>query len=367
MNASRKQRTLSALATAGLASVVVAACGGGGNETGGGDQGGGDGTLLIYHDFDAVAIEPIVAAFKDHHLEETGEQADIETYHQPGGEMRVTLELEAAAGEVQPDIVMVAHSELYALQEEFDIFADLDIEGMDDDAIPEQMRDPIGDGYSVANSVQPYLIGYNTGNIDESDVPSSWADLLDERWNNQLGMGDPESTSGAHLPLWFIVEKLGSEVGSPFGWEFYERLGTLNPTTASSHDAIMEYVNAGELSAGILGLATVVNSIESGQPVAAVVPEEGVPAFVHSSAMTKTADDQELSEAFLEWVISGDGQEAIYSAYPALPSRSDVEASKLPFDLSIEDVEPVDPEWISSNREENIQQFRQSIRSSGGA
>lgn len=354
MNASpMKRRALAALGAMSLI-VTAAACGGGGGA-------GGSADLLIYHDFDAVAIEPIVDAFEEHHLGETGEQVEIETYHQPGGEMRVTLELEANSGGVRPDLVMIAHSELYALQEEFGLFAGLDIEGADDEAIPEQLRDPIGGGYAVTNSVQPYLIAYNTSKVEEADVPSSWADLLDERWNNQLGMGDPESTSGAHLPLWFLVEKLGTEVGPPFGWEYYEKLGALNPTTASSHDAIMEYVNAGELSAGILGLATVTNAIESGQPVDAVVPEEGLPAFVHSSAITTETEHRELADAFLAWVVSAEGQEAIYSAYPALPSRTDVDASELPFDLAIEDVDPVDPEWITTNREENIQKFRDAI------
>lgn len=363
MNVSTKQRTISTLASAGAVCLMVAACG----SANGGEGGSSDDSLLIYHDFDAVAIEPIVAAFNEHYTELTGESANVETYHQAGGELRVTLELEANSGDIQPDVVMIAHSELYALQEEFDLFADLDIEGMDDDAIAEAMRDPIGDGYTVTNSVQPYLLVYNTNHVEESEAPTSWVDLLDERWTNQLGMGDPESTSGAHLPLWFLVEHLGNEIGSPFGWEYYEQLGTLNPTTASSHDAIMEYVNAGELQIGILGLAQIVNAIESGQPVAAAVPDEGVPAFIHASAMTTTTEDQELAETFLEWVISAEGQEAIYAAYPALPSRTDVEATNLPFELAIDDVSPVDPEWISSNRAENIQHFRDAIGGSGGA
>jgi iron(III) transport system substrate-binding protein len=347
MNASKKQRIMSIAAVAGLAAIGVTACGGGG--------GGSGADLLIYHDFDAVAIEPIIDAFEQYHLDETGEEVSIETYHQPGGEMRVTLELEAGADEIRPDVVMIAHSELYALQEEFGLFEQLDLEGMDDEAIPEQLRDPIGDGYSIANSVQPYLIAYNRNNVAEDEVPSSWTDLLDTRWENQIGMGDPESTSGAHLPLWYLVEHLGNEIGS------------LNPTTASSHDAITEYVNSGELSLGIIGLATVVNAIESGQPIGAVVPEEGVPAFVHSSGITTTSEHPELAQEFLEWVISAEGQEAIYGAYPALPTRSDVEPTQLPFELAVEDVSPVDPEWITDNREENIQRFRDAIGSSGNA
>lgn len=109
------------------------------------------------------------------------------------------------------------------------------------------------------------------------------------------------------------------------------------------------------------------NAIESGQPIDAIVPEEGLPAFVHSSGITTTSDNPELAQEFLEWVISAEGQEAIYGAYPALPTRTDVEPAQLPFELSIEDVDPVDPEWITVNREENIQLFRDAIGSSGNA
>src|SRR5699024_7405347 len=202
--------------------------------------------------------------------------------------LRATLELEAAGNDVQPDVVSFSHTELYELQEKHDIFRDLDIEGSDDEAIPEHLRDAVGEGYMVTNAVQPYVFVYNHDNVDEGDVPESWSDLLDPRWGgSHLGMGDPETTSGAHLPLWFFVEELGNEIGSPYGWPFYESLGDLEPRSASSHDASLEYVASGELSGRILGQAQIGRSIEQGQPLSATVLEEGAPAFIHTSAITK--------------------------------------------------------------------------------
>ena len=135
----------------------------------------------------------------------------------------------------------------------------------------------------------PYVIVYNTDRVAPDEVPQSWADLLSDRWKGRIGMGDPETTSGSHVPLWYITKYLADEIGAPYGREYYAGLGKNEPVTAGSHGAIQEYVDAGELDVGILSFAGARTSAMSGNHVAAVLPKEGAGALAQSIGMLAEA------------------------------------------------------------------------------
>lgn len=318
-------------------------------------------TFTIYTDLEQEIIGPVAEAFTAEWVKQHGGALDVDFFIQAGGELRATLDLEAQAGDVHADAVVQAHSDIAAVQDAHGIFATLDIKGLDDPAIPESVRDPLGNGIAVPNALQPYLLVYNTQKVTGDEVPSSWADLLDERWRGRIGLGDPESTSGAHLPLWFLVKKLGDEIGAPYGWEFYERLGALEPTTSNSHGTILELVNAGELSLGILGISAVLQGQSAGSPVAGVLPKEGAAALINSTAVVKDGENQDVATAFAEWIVTKAGQEAMLKGYPALSIRNDVETN-LPMEIDRSLIHPVDVVWVNEGREDHIERFRAAMK-----
>lgn len=328
------------------------------------DEGSGEPIeLVLYQSLSPEEIIPIVEGFELYYSEATGREVDIASFHQPGSELQATMNLEAEGDAMQADIMISSSAEMQSLQSEHELFAPLETDTMADSAIPDSMREAARESGFIPTGLQPYIIAYNTELVAPEEVPESWADLLDERWQGQIGMGDPETTSGAHIPLWFITEYLEGELGSPYGWEYYERLGELNPTTASSHDAIMELINAGELQIGILGYGTAATSAASGNPVAAVLPEEGVSAIPVSTAVVADSDELEAAEAFAEWIVSQEGQAAMYEGARFLPIRSDVEIEEppFPFEPDPSQIVPLDAEWVAEEREENVEMFRQTI------
>ena len=54
--------------------------------------------------------------------------------------------------------------------------------------------------------------------FSDGNAPTSWADLLDDRFKGRIATGDPKTTGMVHVPMWFIIEHLGGKVGEPFGW-----------------------------------------------------------------------------------------------------------------------------------------------------
>ncbi|MEQ3553477.1 extracellular solute-binding protein [Pseudonocardia nematodicida] len=318
--------------------------------------------VVLYQSLSPTEIVPIVDGFEEYYERTTGERVRVRSFHQAGGDLRATMGLEARAESVQADIVITDISDVTALETESPgLFAPVDVPALADDAINETVREAGGVG--VISGLQPYVISYNTRRVSPEEVPQSWADLLDDRWQFRIGMGDPETTNGAHVPLWFLTQYLGEEIGPPFGWEFYNRLGQLRPRTAGSHDAIQAYVNQGELDLGVLGYGTVVSAADDGNPVAAVFPEEGAAALATATAIPATSDDRDIGEIFVNWMMSPEGQAAMYEGTNYVPIRDDVPTDPPPFpiDLDLDRIAAIDSVWVAEQRVTNIDRFRREL------
>lgn len=318
--------------------------------------------LVLYDDI--KEINPVLDKFKAYYQEKYGAPVEIRYFSQPGEELVLTLELEARANAVKADAVIMHHSVIKNFQEKYDLFeAPLQIEGRDDPAIAERLRDPVGDQSGVPALAGVYLIVYNSDLVSPEEAPRSWEDLLDERWTNKIGIGDPEVTGGALGPLWFITQHLGQEKGSPYGWEWYERLSALNPYLASSHNTLMEMVVSGELLVSINSLSSALTKAYSGDPIAAVMPEEGAALTTQTVAVIADKDGRDTARAFAEWTISQEGAQAFVTHKNGMPFRTDVKGEDYPFEFEFDPATlvQVDSDWVGGNRAEYIQDFRRAM------
>jgi iron(III) transport system substrate-binding protein len=315
---------------------------------------------------DITGTEEVMAEFKQYYEAKTGEKIDIKLFNQPGEELILTLQLEARAGDVKADAVMLHHSAIKELQDKYGVFeAPLQIGNLSDPALVESVRDPVGDGSAVPALVVPWVINYNTNVVKPEDAPKKWSDLLDERWANKIGFGDPQATNGGVTSLWFISQHLGETKGSPYGWEFYERMAALQPYLASSHGSLMEMVVSGELSVSIGTLWAAALRTSSGDPIAVAQVEEGSPVTIQAIAVTATSEEVDIGRAFAEWIISKEGVESIAKHKGgSLPVRTDVAnpPTPFPFDYDATNFVMIDPDWVVDQRTEYLEKFRQALR-----
>jgi iron(III) transport system substrate-binding protein len=307
---------------------------------------------------------PILDDFKAYYKERFGHDVTINYFSQPGEELILTLELEARSRDVKADVVIAHHSAMKQLQNKYNIFeAPLQVEGRDDPNVVASLADPVGDGSGVPALVSCYLIAYNTKLLSPEEAPKSWADLLDERLTNKIGLGDPEVTGGALGPLWFLTQHMAS-AGSPYGWEFYERLSKLNPYLASSHNALMEMVASGELAVSINSISQVIPAALSGSPVAAVMPEEGCATQIMTAVVTKRDTPNQAAHAFAEWIVTKEGAESFVKHKSSLPTRKDVANPELPFPFNLDPdkLAQIDSDWVAGQRTEFLAKFREAMR-----
>src|SRR5262249_18263417 len=97
---------------------------------------------------------------------------------------------------------------------------------------------PRGHHQYVADRFAFFVAGYNTNLVNPGDVPSSYEDLLQPKWNGRLAI---EATD----VLWFAA--LVKAMGEERGLAYFRRLAAMKPTIRNGHILAAQLVASGEI------------------------------------------------------------------------------------------------------------------------
>src|SRR5436853_1095961 len=97
---------------------------------------------------------------------------------------------------------------------------------------------PKGHRQYVAARFAFFVVGYNTRLVKPSELPNSYEDLLNPRWNGRLAI---ESTD----VLWFAA--LTKSMGEQKGLAFFRRLAAMKPSVRNGHILGAQLVASGEI------------------------------------------------------------------------------------------------------------------------
>jgi ABC-type Fe3+ transport system substrate-binding protein len=177
--------------------------------------------------------------------------------------------------------------------------------------IPEKVGSfPINDpdGYYKGFAASGYGIMWNTRYLKAKKlpVPTSWADLAKPIYFGHVGMSAPSRSGTTHL----TVETLLQGKGWKEGWAMWKSIaGNFKTVTARSF-GVPDGVNSGQFGVGIVIDFFGLSSKASGFPVDFVYPQLTtlVPANI---AIVKNAPNRKLAAAFIEYLLSPEGQEVL--------------------------------------------------------
>jgi iron(III) transport system substrate-binding protein len=164
--------------------------------------------------------------------------------------------------------------------------------------IPPQFYDK--DKYYIGTKVITSGIVVNT---KAKFKPMSWKDLLNPELKNQIAMPSPLYSGAAAISLgaWLADPALG-------GWSYVEGLKANGAIAVRGNGAVLQQVANGEKSAGILVDFMALNAKAKGSPVEFVIPKEGLTFVTEPVAVLKTAKNVPAAEAFVNFLLSSDGQ-----------------------------------------------------------
>lgn len=252
---------------------------------------------------------------------------------------------ENEAKDVQADVLLVADEVTFENLKSQDLLEAYESPELKN--IPEQYVDE--DKMYVGTKIMATVLAYNTDLVEEA--PASWADLTDAKTKGLTIMPSPLYSGAAAYNLGIFTRT------DNLGWGFYESLKSNGVTVGQGNGTALQGIQSGDQSYAIIVDYLVTNAKKDGSPIELVYPQEGVPVITEPIALMKDAEDPEAAQAFIDFVLSKEGQELAASLGYA-PIRTDVEAPNGLKSVSELNVLSADVSELYTNRETDKDQFK---------
>lgn len=322
---------------------LLAACGGGGSPTGG--AGGGKAVaagfpsyypkdyssivdaakkekgLTIYSNMAEYNWQPIIDAFKAKYPF----VGDIFSNNLDSAEVFQRYYAESASGKSAASLMVSGDPTSWlAFMKEHKAAADYKSPELD--KLPD-FAAPLLNLYTF--STDPILLAYNTALVKENERPKSMSDLANlvsgdmNRFKHKISTYDVANSFG------FAIEYVWTK-NYPGSWDL---LNKILPATRGEQSSgpIVEKLTSGEYLAGYFMSSTVVlpQAKKSGGLLGWNYIADGTPVMFRGMAIPKTAPQMATAKLMLDFLLSHDGQVAIYNG-GFTPFRDDLTKDEAP-------------------------------------
>jgi iron(III) transport system substrate-binding protein len=290
-------RTLSAAALAVLVLPLLAACGSDGNSR------GSEPSLVIYNAQHEELIDAVAKAF----TKKTGTEVKLRN----GSDLELGNQL-AAEGDASPaDVFLTENSPAMALVDSKGLFAKLDPAILE--KIPAQYRPD--DGAWTGFAGRSTVLVYNTDQMEESELPASLIDLAKPEWKDRISF----SPTGADFQA--IVAAVLATRGESATKRWLDGLKA-NGAVYDGNNVVLESVNSGEKATGVIyHYYWYRDQEESGENSDSSKlhffgnKDPGAFISVSGAGVLKASDDSEDARAFVDYLVSEEGQQVIADSY----------------------------------------------------
>lgn len=271
------------------------------------------GELVWWSDWTIEQTEAFIDAFNEVH---PGIQ--VEYTRSDDAEMFDRFMTESEAGTIDADIAIIGWDGFSRIWESLGYLHAFDSPNKGN--IPSDLRAASGAWYTYGTLLEGMC--YNTERIEELglDPLETWGDLADPQYKDEIVMQDILKVgSGAHDMM--IETRVMWDENT---WEdFWAGYGANNVVFQPDYTAAQQQLVQGNFAVlGLCYLDFVQPSIDQGAPVVWVAPE-----FVITVGFTvnipATSDNKENAEAFVNYIISEEGQAAVANIVGQVPAWPD--------------------------------------------
>ncbi len=263
------------------------------------------GKLVLYTSQPERDASQTVAAFK-----RAQPGVEVEVFRSGTTEVMGKLAAEFAAGQPKADVLLIADAAtMETLKKEMRLlpYREAKVDGLQAGSY-----DP--DRTYFGSKLITTGIAVNTA---AKVRPTSWADLAKPEYKGQLAMPSPLYSGAAAIML-------GTMTSRPdLGWGYFEKLKAADAVAVRGNGAVMTAVANGEKSYGVLVDFMAFNAKAKGSPIDFIFPAEGLPAVTEPVAILKTTQNAAAARAFVDFILSDDGQKlAVSMGY--IPAKASV-------------------------------------------
>jgi iron(III) transport system substrate-binding protein len=171
---------------------------------------------------------------------------------------------------------------------------------------PADQVDP--DGMYATSCAWLEVIGYNTSLVKKEDAPTSYADLLDPKWQGKIVKGHP-GYSGAIMTATFVLMR-------DLGWPYLEKLAQQKVMQVQSAADPPKKILLGERA--VMADGNDYNLVllkDQGKPVEAVFPAEGSPLIIVPSGVFRSAPNPNAARLLQSFLFSAEVQQLLVDGF----------------------------------------------------
>jgi iron(III) transport system substrate-binding protein len=274
----------------------------------------GDDKLVIYNAQHEQLLEEIAPAFE----EETGIEVELRN----GSDLELSNQL-VQEGDASPaDVFLTENSPAMSQVEAAGLFDELPTDVLD--VIPAQYRPTSGlwTGFVARSTV----LVYNTGLVEESELPDSILDLAEPEWEGRISF----SPTGADFQA--IVAAVLELEGEEATRAWLEGIKA-NGTVYDGNNVVLESVNAGESEVGIVyhyywerDQAESGEVSDNSEQYYFGNQDPGAFLSVSGAGVLASSDMKDEARQFVEFLVGEQGQQILADSYALeYPLNPDVE------------------------------------------
>lgn len=238
------------------------------------------------------------------------------TFRAGTGEVVAKLAAEQKAGAIQADVVWVAEPSTYEDLKKQNLL--LKFAPKEADKLPADLKD--ADGYYYAGRLINTVVIFNTNLV--KTAPKGWRELADPAFKGKVGLPSPVA-SGAAVAFAGALSK-----SADFGWDYFAKLKANGAVQVQNNSVANERVAKGELMAAST-LDYMVRELKAkGSPVDMIWPVEGAVFTPSPVGIIAASKNVEQAKAFVDYLLSQDGQKDMVEVGSFIPVRDDVASPK---------------------------------------
>lgn len=307
-----------------------------------GNESGESGKVMLYSSLKEEQLQALKEGFEDKY-------PDITMDYYAAGTSKVATKMatEAQSGQIATDVVWIGDPSNYVTFKEQGILEAY--ESPEAETIDEKFKDP--DNMFTGARLVIMGLTTNTNSVPDGEEPTTWKDLLDPTYKDQIVMTDP----GESGTTFYLVASL---INHPdYGIEFFEQLkeqGTeLESGTTSTHTKVA--ANAYKVA---IGVDYVTQTLEAeGSTVRFTYPEQDLIAVSSPIALVKNSPNPDNGKLLFDFILSVEGQE-ILAANDTTPIRPEVtKEGSMSLEKIVERAMIADDEAIAEQSTDLLQQF----------
>lgn len=299
------------------------------------------GSVMLYSSMQEDQLMAIKEGF-----EKKYPNVKMDYYFAGTGKVITKIATEHQSGQVAADVIWVGDPSDYIGFKNEGILAKYS--SPEASAIAGKFIDP--DGYYTGARMMNMSIGYNTSLVSEEEAPSSWNDLLDAKWNNQIVMTDPSS---AGTTKYFVGALLSD---SNYGEEYFQKLKGNGCELESGTTATHNQVAAGAYKVGIMLDYVTQNLMDEGSPLGFKYLDSDLVSIFSPIGLVEGCANEVNGKLLYDFILSQEGQEILVENN-LLSVRNDVDQKGASVDEIAKAAMQVDLQSLSDNSDQIIETF----------